>query len=82
MLVKNIDRTQVQSSEAYSFPVITLSCICFFMNNTVILGKQQKVCNILCTLHGNTPVSEEICNEHAAQTMFCQSQAYTTENKP
>jgi len=24
----------------------------------------------------------EICNEYAAQTMFCQSQAYPTENKP
>jgi len=39
----------------------------------------------LCTLHGNRPSSQEICNEYAlnvAQTMFCQSQAYPTENKP
>jgi len=31
--VKNIDITQAQSLKAYSFPVITLSCICFFINS-------------------------------------------------
>jgi len=36
----------------------------------------------MCTLHGNRPSSQEICNEYAAQIMFCQSQAYPTENKP
>jgi len=36
----------------------------------------------LCTLHGNRPSSQEICNEYAAQTIFCQSQAYPTENNP
>jgi len=36
----------------------------------------------LCTLHGYTLFSEEVCNEYAAQTMFFQSQAFSTEEKP
>jgi len=36
----------------------------------------------LCTLRGNRPSLQEICHEYAAQTMFCQNQAYPTENKP
>jgi len=27
-------------------------------------------------------LSEEICNEYAAQIIFCQSQAFPTEQKP
>ena len=45
-------------------------------------GNSKNFCNILCTLHGNRPSSQKICNEYAAQTMFCQCQAFTTENKP
>jgi len=33
-------------------------------------------------LHGYRLFSEEIFNEYAAQTMFFQSQAFPTENKP
>jgi len=33
-------------------------------------------------MHGNRPLLQKICNEYAAQTMFCQSQAYPTKNKP
>jgi len=33
----------------------------------------------LCTLRGHRLSSEEVCNEYAAQTMFCQSQAFMTE---
>jgi len=31
-------------------------------------------------LHGIRLSSQEICNEYAAKTMFCQSQAYPTEH--
>jgi len=43
--------------------------------------QQWNLCNILCTLHGARArfSSEEICNEYAAQTRFCQSQAFPTE---
>jgi len=37
------------------------------------LEQQQNLCNILCMMHGNVLSSEEICNQHAVQTMFCQN---------
>jgi len=33
-------------------------------------------------LNGHGRPSEEICNKYAAQTMFCQIQAFQTEKKP
>ena len=53
-----------------------------FVTNIDHFRATVKFCNILCTLHGNRPSSQGICNEYAAQTMFCQSLAYPTENKP
>jgi len=41
-LVKNIDITQVQSLEAYSFPVITLPCICFLSITYIIFRATVK----------------------------------------
>ena len=53
-----------------SFPVITLSYLCFLSITLVIFRATVKLCNILCTVHDYRLFSEEICNEYAAQTMF------------
>jgi len=65
--------------EAFSFPIITLLCICFLSIALIILG--NSLFNILCTLHGYRFFSEKICNEYTAQTMFFQSQVFPTEKK-
>jgi len=61
------------------FSMITLTYICFLSNTSNCFRETIKSFNILYTLHGHRLQSEEICNEYAAQTMFCQSQAFPTE---
>ena len=72
---------QFQFLEAFPFSIITLSYICFLLNTSNIFKATVKSLHVLYTLHGRRLVSQEICNEYAAQKSFCQSQAFPTEKK-
>jgi len=75
-LFRNIDTIQFHSLEAFrfTFPVISLSYICFLSIKAIIFRAKVKplvLYNILRMLHGYRLFSEEIFNEyHADQTMF------------
>jgi len=61
---------QFQFLETFSFPVNTLWCICFLFNALKISRVTVKSLHL---------TSEETGNEYAAQTMFCQSQAFQVD---
>jgi len=50
---------------------VTLSCICFLSTTSIIFRATVNFLQYFVHLHRNRPSSQEICNEYAAQTMFC-----------
>jgi len=65
---------QFQFLEAFSFPVNTLSNICFLLNTLKNFKATVKSLQYSYRLS-----SEDDCNDYAAQTMFYQNQAFQTE---